>query len=248
MTELIKITTNVEGKQLVSARELHEGLEVGKKFTDWIKNRINKYGFEENEDYTIINEVSQNREGSRLVNREQTDYIITTDMAKELCMVENNAQGRKYRKYFIECEKKLKQLQTPSYMIDDPIERAMAWIEEQKQKKLLQQQNQEQQLLLEEQQPKVEFYDDVAGSKDAVAMKEVAKVLGIKGMGRNKLFKFLRDKKILDRNNMPYQEYVDRGYFRVIEQRYNTNNGDIKITFTTLVYNKGIEYIRKLLK
>ena len=248
MTELIKITTNDEGKQLVSARELHEGLEVGKKFTDWIKNRINKYGFEENEDYTIINEVSQNREGSRLVNREQTDYIITTDMAKELCMVENNEQGRKYRKYFIECEKKLKQLQTPSYMIDDPIERAMAWIEEQKQKKLLQQQNQEQQLLLEEQQPKVEFYDDVAGSKDAVAMKEVAKVLGIKGMGRNKLFKFLRDKKILDRNNMPYQEYVDRGYFRVIEQKYNTNNGDIKITFTTLVYNKGIEFIRKLLK
>ena len=248
MTELIKITTNDEGKQLVSARELHEGLEVGKKFTDWIKNRINKYGFEENEDYTIINEVSQNREGSRLVNREQTDYIITTDMAKELCMVENNELGRQFRKYFIECEKKLKQLQTPSYMIDDPIERAIAWIEEQKQKKLLQQQNQKQQLLLEEQQPKVEFYDDVAGSKDAVAMKEVAKVLGIKGMGRNKLFKFLRDKKILDRNNMPYQEYVDRGYFRVIEQRYNTNNGDIKITFTTLVYNKGIEYIRKLLK
>ena len=107
---------------------------------------------------------------------------------------------------------------------------------------------QEQKKIILEQQPKVEFYDDVAGSKDAVAMKEVAKVLGIKGMGRNKLFKFLRDRKILDRNNMPYQEYVDRGYFRVIEQRYNTNNGDIKITFTTLVYNKGIEYIRKLLK
>ena len=107
---------------------------------------------------------------------------------------------------------------------------------------------QEQKKIILEQQPKVEFYDDVAGSKDAVAMKEVAKVLGIKGMGRNKMFKFLRDRKILDRNNMPYQEYVDRGYFRVIEQRYNTNNGDIKITFTTLVYNKGIEYIRKLLK
>ena len=107
---------------------------------------------------------------------------------------------------------------------------------------------QEQKKIILEQQPKVEFYDDVAGSKDAVAMKEVAKVLGIKGMGRNKLFKFLRDKKILARNNMPYQEYVDRGYFRVIEQRYNTNNGDIKITFTTLVYNKGIEYVRKLLK
>ena len=99
MTELIKITTNDEGKQLVSARELHEGLEVGKKFTDWIKNRINKYGFEENEDYTIINnEVqSQNRERTYL----EQDYIITIDMAKELCMVENNEQGRKYRKYFM---------------------------------------------------------------------------------------------------------------------------------------------------
>ena len=247
MTELIKITTNDDGKQLVSARELHEGLEVGRDFTTWIKGRINKYDFIENEDYTIVNLAHQNG-GASWGGNNRVDYIITTDMAKELCMVENNEQGRKYRKYFIECEKKLKQLQTPSYMIDDPIERAMAWIEEQKQKKLLQQQNQEQQLLLEEQQPKVEFYDDVAGSKDAVAMKEVAKVLGIKGLGRNKLFKFLRDKKILDRNNMPYQEYVDRGYFRVIEQRYNTNNGDIKITFTTLVYNKGIEYIRKLLK
>ena len=244
MTELIKITTNDEGKQLVSARELHEGLEIKTRFNDWV-NRMIEYGFEENIDYTAITQKRVTAQGNEI---SFTDYIITIDMAKEICMIQRTDLGRKYRKYFIECEKKLKQLQTPSYMIDDPIERAMAWIEEQKQKKLLQQQNQEQQLLLEEQQPKVEFYDDVAGSKDAVAMKEVAKVLGIKGMGRNKLFKFLRDRKILDRNNMPYQEYVDRGYFRVIEQRYNTNNGDIKITFTTLVYNKGIEYIRKLLK
>ena len=244
MTELIKITTNDEGKQLVSARELHEGLEIKTRFNDWV-NRMIEYGFEENIDYTAITQKRVTAQGNEI---SFTDYIITIDMAKEICMIQRTDLGRKYRKYFIECEKKLKQLQTPSYMIDDPIERAMAWIEEQKQKKLLQQQNQKQQLLLEEQQPKVEFYDDVAGSKDAVAMKEVAKVLGIKGMGRNKLFKFLRDKKILDRNNMPYQEYVDRGYFRVIEQRYNTNNGDIKITFTTLVYNKGIEYIRKLLK
>ena len=237
--ELIEIKEK-DGKQLVSARELHEGLKIGTAFKDWIKRMID-YGFEEGIDFSSF--LSESTGG-----RPSKDYIITIDMAKEICMIQRTDLGRKYRKYFIECEKKLKQLQTPSYMIDDPIERAMAWIEEQKQKKILQQQNQEQQLLLEEQQPKVEFYDDVAGSKDAVAMKEVAKVLGIKGLGRNKLFKFLRDKKILDRNNMPYQEYVDRGYFRVIEQRYNTNNGDIKITFTTLVYNKGIEYIRKLLK
>lgn len=241
--ELINVT-NQNGELLVSARELHEALGIKTKFNDWF-NRMLQYGFDENVDYIAITQKRVTAQGNEI---SFTDYIITIDMAKEICMIQRTDLGRKYRKYFIECEKKLKQLQTPSYMIDDPIERAMAWIEEQKQKKLLQQQNQKQQLLLEEQQPKVEFYDDVAGSKDAVAMKEVAKVLGIKGMGRNKLFKFLRDRKILDRNNMPYQEYVDRGYFRVIEQRYNTNNGDIKITFTTLVYNKGIEYIRKLLK
>ena len=242
MTELIKITTNDDGKQLVSARELHEGLEVKSRFADWIKNRISKYGFEEYEDYTIINLASKNLEPSWGGNN-RVDYIITTDMAKELCMVENNELGRQFRKYFIECEKKLKQQAPQDYL--SALKQLVAAEEE---RIKLQQKNQEQQLLLEEQQPKVEFYDDVAGSKDAVAMKEVAKVLGIKGLGRNKLFKFLRDKKILDRNNMPYQEYVDRGYFRVIEQRYNTNNGDIKITFTTLVYNKGIEYVRKLLK
>ena len=105
MTELIKITTNDDGKQLVSARELHEGLEVKSKFADWIKNRINKYGFEENEDYTCLSKIleTQRTNGQNGIAKE-IDYIITTDMAKELCMVENNEQGRKYRKYFIECD------------------------------------------------------------------------------------------------------------------------------------------------
>ena len=91
--ELIKITTNEEGIQLVSARELHEGLVVGRDFTTWIKGRINKYGFEENEDYTIVNLAHQNGE-ARWGGNNKVDYIITTDMAKELCMVENKEQGR----------------------------------------------------------------------------------------------------------------------------------------------------------
>ena len=114
MTELIKITTNDDGKQLVSARELHEGLEVKSRFADWIKNRISKYGFEEYEDYTIINLASKNLEPSWGGNN-RVDYIITTDMAKELCMVENNELGRQFRKYFIECEKKLKQQAPQDY-------------------------------------------------------------------------------------------------------------------------------------
>lgn len=98
---------------------------------------------------------------------------------------------------------------------------------------------------LVEQQPKVEFYDDVTGSKDTIDMKEVAKILNIKNVGRNKLFEILRNRNILDRNNQPYQKYVDAGYFRVIESRFNLPDGEIKISLKTVVFQKGLDFIRK---
>ena len=99
-----------------------------------------------------------------------------------------------------------------------------------------------------EQKPKVEFFDAVAESKDAIEIASVAKVLGVPGVGRNKLFEFLRDHKILMRNNQPYQKYVDCGYFRIIEQKYERPNGDTCINIKTLVYQKGVKYIQELLK
>jgi len=101
--------------------------------------------------------------------------------------------------------------------------------------------------LIEEMKPKAEFFDAVANSKTAIPMDQVAKVLGIKGIGRNKLFEILREKKVLDRGNVPYQEYVDRGYFRVIEQKYTKPNGDTCINIKTLVYQKGVDFIRRLI-
>lgn len=112
MKELIQIKTNNKGQQLVSARELHKGLEVGRDFTTWIKGRILKYGFEENVDFTIIAIAHQNGGANNRGGNNKVDYILTLDMAKELSMVENNELGRKFRKYFIECEKKLKEVVT----------------------------------------------------------------------------------------------------------------------------------------
>ena len=102
MNELIKITTNEEGKKLVGARELHEFLENKRQFADWIKQRIEQYGFIENEDFTV----------HKFVNGKATqkDYVITVEMAKELSMVENNEKGKEARKYFIQCEKVLKEI------------------------------------------------------------------------------------------------------------------------------------------
>lgn len=97
---------------------------------------------------------------------------------------------------------------------------------------------------IEEMKPKADFFDAVADSKTAISMNEVSKVLAIKGYGRNNLFEFLRSEGILDRYNVPYQRYVDCGWFRVIEQKY-IKNGEPCITTKTLVYQKGVEAIRK---
>ena len=96
-------------------------------------------------------------------------------------------------------------------------------------------------------QPKAEFFDAVTDSKDAISMADVAKVLDM-GIGRNKLFGYLREKKILMSDNKPYQEYIDRGYFRVIEQKFDRGYGEASINFKTLVFQKGVDHIRKMLQ
>lgn len=94
-------------------------------------------------------------------------------------------------------------------------------------------------------QPKAEFFDAVTDSKTAIPLGDVAKILDM-GIGRNKLFEFLRQKSILTYDNRPYQKYIDAGYFRVIEQKYEVN-GEVRINIKTLVFQKGIDWIRKQL-
>lgn len=95
-------------------------------------------------------------------------------------------------------------------------------------------------------QPKAEFFDAVTDSKTAIPIGDVAKILDV-GIGRNKLFEFLRQKNILTSDNRPYQRYIDSGYFRVIEQKYEVN-GEVRINIKTLVFQKGIDWIRKQLE
>lgn len=95
--------------------------------------------------------------------------------------------------------------------------------------------------------PKAEFFDAVTDSKDAIPMADVAKVLDV-GIGRNKLFEFLRHNNILMADNRPYQKYIDAGYFRVVEQRFDKGYGETGINIKTLVFQKGVDYIRKKLK
>ena len=94
--------------------------------------------------------------------------------------------------------------------------------------------------------PKAEFFDAVTDSKTAIPIGDVAKILDV-GIGRNKLFEFLRQKDILTYDNRPYQRYIDSGYFRVVEQKYEAG-GEVRINIKTLVFQKGIDFIRKQLQ
>ncbi|ENE3884877.1 antA/AntB antirepressor family protein [Escherichia coli] len=108
-TQLIPVfegTISNEPTLLVNARDLHGFLEVGKDFSNWIRARINEYGFVENLDYILF---SPNL--AKTPGRRRKDFHLTLDTAKETAMVERNEKGRQIRRYFIECEKKLRNIQ-----------------------------------------------------------------------------------------------------------------------------------------
>ncbi|MDC4717877.1 antA/AntB antirepressor family protein [Acinetobacter baumannii] len=98
--DLVEVDIGGDKQFAVDARSLHSFLEVGRDFANWIKQRISKYKFQENVDFVLT--VAKTGVRSNVV---QKDYSLSLDMAKELCMVENNDKGREARRYFIRCEK-----------------------------------------------------------------------------------------------------------------------------------------------
>lgn len=108
--QLIKVSKNELGQQTVSARDLWKFLNVNYDFSTWIKRRIEKYDFIENEDFIIVSLIPQKCGIKRGGDRKSIDYILSIDTAKELAMIENNSTGRAARRYFIQCEKRYRKL------------------------------------------------------------------------------------------------------------------------------------------
>jgi phage antirepressor YoqD-like protein len=106
--------------------------------------------------------------------------------------------------------------------------------------------------VIEVQKPKVEFYDTVTKSESTFDMNEVAKLLKIPNMGSVKLFEFLREQDVLSDNkanwNEPYQNYVNAGYFKIVETKSEDRYGKVHVNKKTVVFQKGVDFIRKLAK
>lgn len=238
MGELIPIKNqDIDGNvvRTVNARELHEYLEVGRDFNTWIKQRIEKYRFIENQDYVVFTKTGENPAGGRPA----VEFHLTIDMAKELCMVENNEQGRKARRYFIECEKvalqATKQIQVPQTFSEAL--RLAAELEEERV---------ELRKKIERDQHKVEFHDLVKESTGVMEIGQFAKTIGT---GPKKLFAWLRENSFLmsspsrHRHNLPYQRYLDAGLFEVIENIITIPHSDGSkedvVTTKTMITPKG---------
>ena len=96
--------------------------------------------------------------------------------------------------------------------------------------------------------PKVEFYDRVADATDSFSLGETAKMMEIPGFGRNNLIRFLRSQGVLMSDNVAKQRYIERGYFHIVQRDYCAPDGTLRVKAVTRVYEKGVDYIRRLLE
>lgn len=218
MNEIIKVNYDNE-RPTVSAKELHNFLEINTRFNVWFPRMI-AYGFSENVDFARLSQKCDTLGGTQ----EMVDYQLTIDMAKELCMIQRNDKGKEARQYFIEIEK---QWNNPEMVMARALKMA-----DNKIKKL--------ELQIEDQKPMVEFAATVTKSCDNILMRDMAKLLCDQNIniGEKRLYKLLRNNGILMDDNTPYQSYVDRGYFYIKENTFNTPYGQ-KLNKTTLVTPKG---------
>ncbi|WP_082137142.1 phage antirepressor KilAC domain-containing protein [Clostridium haemolyticum] len=256
---MIKIYKTEYGNSVVDGRELWNGLGVRKEFATWIKNNLQSVDAIEHTDFEVLSFKENNLEGGRPTQ----EYILTLDIAKEICMVagasprankELKAKSKEYRKYLINVEKKYKQLQQDILDRNKLIVKAVTGKTVEERMIALGEYNSKINAELEKkdniikiQEPKVEQHDRFLASTDSISMEECAKIYNIKDMGRNKLFKFLREIGILmsenGRKNRPYEKY--KHYFQVVE---SVNKYTNELNYTTYVKPNGVDFIFKKLR
>lgn len=237
MNELIKITYNND-RPAVSARDLHDFLEVKTAYKDWFP-RMCEYGFTEGEDFNPLKIERVQNEGERMVARTVDDAVLTIDMAKELCMIQRNEKGKQARQYFLQIEK---EWNSPEKVMARALQ-----IAGDKLKKL--------ESKVEADAPKVLFADAVSASKTSILVGELAKLLKQNGVdiGQHRLFRWMRENGFLIRRNgtdfnMPTQKSMDLGLFTVKETAITHSDGTVTVSKTTKVTGKGQQYfIQKFL-
>ena len=224
MNELIKIDYQND-RPTVSARDLHEFLEVGTAYKDWFP-RMCEYGFKEGVDFcSFLRESSGGRPAQ--------DAQLTIDMAKELCMLQRTEKGQQARQYFIQLEKDWNSPEKVMARALQIADRKIRHLEEK----------------VEQDKPKVLFADAVATAKTSILIGELAKLLKQNGvdMGQNRLFEWMRRNGYLIQRkgtdyNMPTQRAMEAGLFEIKETSITHADGHVSVNKTPKVTGKGQQY------
>lgn len=230
MDSLIKVSYDND-QPTVSARELHDFLEVKTAYKDWFP-RMCDYGFSEGIDFCSF--LSESHGG-----RPAQDAQLTIDMAKEICMLQRNDRGKQARKYFLELEK---DWNSPEKVMARALQIADRKI------RLLEDENAQQKQLLAEYRLKASYYDVVLQTKDALSASEIAKDYGKSAKWLNNL---LHDKGVQYKQSgmwLLYQKYAEQGYTRSKTHTYSGNDGQQHSRLHTYWTQKGRLFIYDLLK
>ena len=213
MNDLININMDT---QIVSARELYQKLNIGTRFNDWFP-RMTEYGFVEGTDF--YSKMSKTVNGGR----PSTDYEISVDMAKQICMIQRTPEGKAVRQYLIDLEKAWN---TPEQVFARALRMADQTISSLKDRcKFLGGQVVEQQKVIEQLEPKASYYDLILQCKDLIATTVIAKDYG---MSAKKFNSMLHDMGIQYKQGdiwVLYSKYQGQGYLKAKTHNYADGNG-----------------------
>ena len=238
MINLIRINYDTE-QPTVSARDLHERLGIGKRFSTWFET--NSQGFIKGEDYSnMYLKVRVQKEGIRDVSRTVEDYDLSVDMAKHICLMSRTEKGKQCRQHLIDLEKVWN---TPEQIFARALKIADKEIEKLKSYNTVLIQD------VDRMKPKEIFADAVSTSKQSILIGELAKILKQNGVdtGEKRLFQCLRDKGYLIKRkgtdfNAPTQKSMELALFEVKETAITHSDGHTTINKTTKVTGKGQQY------
>ena len=242
MNELITVNFDT---QTVSARELHEKLNIGTAFKDWFP-RMCEYGFTEDVDFNMLKIERVQMEGNREVRRELTDYNVSVDMAKQICMIQRTPEGKECRQYLIDLEKAWN---TPEQVLARALKMADQTISSLKDRcKFLGQQVVETQKVIEELQPKASYYDMILQCKDLIATTVIAKDYG---MSATKFNRMLHEMEVQYKQGdtwVLYSKYHGNGYLKAKTHNYADADGVQHAKEHSYWTQKGRLFLYDLLK
>lgn len=234
MESIAQVIRVDENSMTISARDLHEALEIQKRFSAWFE--ANAKGFVEGEDFTSVPTSTVVNNGA---SRELEDYQLTVDMAKHLCLMSHTEKGKECRQYLIDLEKAWN---TPEQIMARALKIADRKINH------LAEQNKALAADNEQMKPKALFADAVASADTSILIGDLAKLIRQNGVliGQKRLFAWMRDNGYLMKcgtsYNMPTQKSMELGIFEVKERTIQNPDGSARITRTTKVTGKGQQY------